>query len=79
MDATALLVAYVATTIAALLVSYFVIRLAVKHGTGSALRAHEVWMRDGGLERALDARAAAVLDQTEAAARTRAQMSAERH
>lgn len=39
------------------LVLYIIIRAAVKHGATSALREHELWMRDGSLEQTMTRRA----------------------
>ncbi len=49
-----LVIGYLLVTAAALLLSYVIVRLAVKHGTATALRDHELWLRDGSVERELD-------------------------
>lgn len=78
MSVESIIIAYVITTIVALVVLYVLIRLGVKHGTAAALQAHEVWMRDGSLERALDAHAAKLAAESDSELRNRAQMRQER-
>lgn len=51
------IVAYILVTLVSLAILAFIIRFAVKSGVTAALRAHEAWMRDGSLERSLDAHA----------------------
>lgn len=60
MDATV----YIVTPLVTLLLSYVVIRFAVKHGTRSALEEHEVWKVDGGLDEAVKNRQKAIAFRT---------------
>jgi hypothetical protein len=67
---------YVVVSVLSLALLYVLIRVGVKHGARSALREHEVWMRDGSLEAALTAREGraefqARLDQNDATRRAR--------
>lgn len=48
------ILAYVIVTLVSLAILYGIIRAGVKHGTTSALREHEIWMRDGSLQQTLD-------------------------
>lgn len=69
------ILAYVVVTVVALALSYVLIRLGVHHGTRAALREHEMWTRDGSLEKAMDTHAAKILERAEEeryAARVRA-------
>ncbi|RKS84843.1 hypothetical protein DEU37_2900 [Microbacterium sp. AG790] len=61
------LIVYIIITLASLAVTYVLIRFGVQHGTRAALREHEMWMRDGSLDRAIDAHAARIVDRQEAA------------
>lgn len=56
---------YVVVTIVTLAVAYVLVRFGVHHGTRAALREHEMWMRDGSLEGAIDAHAAPLVDRQE--------------
>ncbi|WP_294981531.1 hypothetical protein [uncultured Microbacterium sp.] len=60
------LVVYIAVTAAALAVAYVLIRFGVQHGTRAASREHEMWMRDGSLDRAIDAHAARLVARQDA-------------
>lgn len=60
------LIVYIIITLASLAVTYLLIRFGVQHGTRAALREHEMWMRDGSLDRAIDVHAARMLDRQEA-------------
>lgn len=60
------IVVYLVSTVVALGILYLLIRLGAQHGTRAALREHEMWMRDGSLERAIDAHAAKLLERAEA-------------
>lgn len=59
------IIAYVVVTLVALALAYVLIRFGVQHGTRAALREHEMWMRDGSLEKAMDAHAAKILERAE--------------
>jgi hypothetical protein len=59
------IVVYVVVTIVTLAVAYVLVRFGVQHGTRAALREHEMWMRDGSLESAIDAHAARFVDRQE--------------
>lgn len=61
-----LLVVYLVVTLASLAVTYLLIRFGVQHGTRAALREHEMWMRDGSLERAIDVHAARLVERQDA-------------
>ncbi|WP_433721136.1 hypothetical protein [Microbacterium laevaniformans] len=61
------LIVYIIITLASLAVTYVLIRFGVQHGTRAALREHEMWMRDGSLERAIDAHAARFVERQDAA------------
>lgn len=61
----AFMVVYLVGTAVSLALAYVLIRVGVKHGTRAALREHEMWMRDGSLDRAIDAHAAKLLEREE--------------
>ena len=58
---------YLVSTVVALGVLYLLIRIGVHHGTRAAVREHEMWMRDGSIDRAIDAHAARIVDREDAA------------
>jgi hypothetical protein len=78
MDIESYLIAYVVGTVVSLAILYVLIRLGVRHGTTSALRGHELWMRDGGLQAALDAHAERLDRQQSESAASRAALARER-
>ena len=58
---------YLVSTVVAIGILYLLIRFGVQHGTRAALREHEMWMRDGSLDRAIDAHAARIVARDDAA------------
>lgn len=74
----ALIGIYVLAAALSLLLLYAIIRGAVRHGTTDALRSHEMWMRDGSLEDAIDKHAAKAVDREEQARAARQQHDRER-
>lgn len=69
---------YLISLAVSLAVLYVIIRVGVKHGTSDALRAHEMWTRDGSLEAAIDEHAAKSVDREEHARAARQQLQRER-
>lgn len=57
---------------------YVIVRYGVQHGTTTAMRRHELWMRDGSFQTALDEHAARYVAASEQQAAARAQLRAER-
>lgn len=51
MDTDVLVMIYLLGSLIGLAILYAIIRVAVQAGVGAALRRHELWMRDGSLER----------------------------
>lgn len=56
MPAESFIAITVISTLIGVAVLYLVIRYATQHGTTAALERHELWMRDGSLDRAIEKR-----------------------
>lgn len=62
-----LIVVYIVVSVVSLAVLYLLIRAGARHGVREALRDHEMWKRDGSLERAIDAHAARIVEAQDVA------------